>query len=184
AVHLIFVNILLTNLLIAIFSKRYDEVYDETKKIWHYQQYFLVRDYFTRSPFVPPISLVMNLASLLRMAYLFVIKEQIQGKSARFTKKIFKIIPRNESHVKKWCQFEGASTYKYAHDVVKSSKSTTTGLSSTTNSTKIDKGKDVANTEANANVTENSVKEIQDCLIRLHSSTKEICELVTEAQKA
>ncbi|CAF1682150.1 unnamed protein product [Adineta ricciae] len=118
------------------------------------------------------------------MAYLFVIKEQIQGKSARFTKKIFKIIPRNESHVKKWCRFEGASTYKYAHDVVKTSKSTTKGVSSTTNSTEIDKGQYVANMEANTNATENSVKQIQDCLIKLRSSTEEMRKLLTGTHKA
>ncbi|CAF4387224.1 unnamed protein product, partial [Adineta steineri] len=39
AIHMLFVNILLTNLLIAMFSKRFDQVYDDTKNIWHSQQY-------------------------------------------------------------------------------------------------------------------------------------------------
>ncbi|CAF4590639.1 unnamed protein product, partial [Rotaria magnacalcarata] len=51
---MIFVNILLTNLLIAMFSKRFDEVYDDTKNIWFTQRYLFTREYFIRSPFMPP----------------------------------------------------------------------------------------------------------------------------------
>ncbi|CAF0816739.1 unnamed protein product [Adineta ricciae] len=123
AVHLIFVNILLTNLLIAIFSKRYEEVYDETKKIWHYQQYFLVRDYFTRSPFVPPISFVYNIWDLCRMFSHFLRRHCSSKKSGQNHKKIFKMIAKDEILVREWQLFEELSTFEYAHTEVKKSDS-------------------------------------------------------------
>jgi len=32
------------------------------------------------------------------------------------------MIPKDKSHIKDWYEFEGASTYQYAHDEVKASK--------------------------------------------------------------
>ncbi|XP_078514881.1 transient receptor potential cation channel subfamily M member 2-like isoform X2 [Lissotriton helveticus] len=51
--YLFFANILLLNLLIAIFSNTFAEVEDHTDEVWRFQRYTLITDYHNR-PFAPP----------------------------------------------------------------------------------------------------------------------------------
>jgi hypothetical protein len=53
-------------------SKRFNQVYEDTTNIWHYQKYLFTREYYTRSPFIPPISLAYDLFYLCRMLFFFV----------------------------------------------------------------------------------------------------------------
>ncbi|CAF4293763.1 unnamed protein product [Adineta steineri] len=93
AFHMLFVNILLINLLIAMFSKRFDQVYDDTKTIWHYQSYLFTREYFDRPPFFPPISLFYNLYYLGRLFYSWVrrlrSKKSVDSHAKVFSKCLF-----------------------------------------------------------------------------------------------
>ncbi|CAF4758130.1 unnamed protein product, partial [Rotaria sp. Silwood1] len=118
AIHMLFLNILLINLLIAMFSKRFNQTYEETRQIWHSQRYLLIREYFTRSPFIPPISFMWNIYYLIRMLVFF-IKRTVSNPSADYEAKVFKMIAKDISISNKWREFEGASTYDYAHDEVK-----------------------------------------------------------------
>ncbi|CAF3638851.1 unnamed protein product [Rotaria sp. Silwood1] len=123
AAHMLFVNILLIDLLIAIFRKRFDQVDEDTKNIWHSQQYVFTREYFIRSPFFPPISLIYDVCHLCRMM-IFAIGRICSKNSADRRAKVFKIIPINKDFIKDWYEFEGASTYEYTHAEAKASKST------------------------------------------------------------
>jgi hypothetical protein len=62
-------------------SKRFDQVYEDTKNIWHSQQYLFTREYYTRSPFFPPISLLYDTYHLCRMIF-FSIRRRCFKKSA------------------------------------------------------------------------------------------------------
>ncbi|UJR26318.1 hypothetical protein I4U23_007656 [Adineta vaga] len=157
AIHMIFVNILLTNLLIAMFSKRFDEVYEDTKNIWHSQQYLFTRDYFLRSPFFPPINLVQDLFSLLKMVCIFLIKLKIDREPSKLKRKVFKIIPKHEPLMRKWRDFEAASTYKYAHDEVKASKVSAAKLYNGLDSNEVKTGEDIINKDDNSNHMANSL---------------------------
>ncbi|CAF0987789.1 unnamed protein product [Adineta ricciae] len=112
AFNMLFMVILLLNLLIAMFNKRFDKIYDEAMIIWHYQQYKLVRDYFGRACLLPPVSLVIDTYNLLGI---FI--DRMFGRKycpECYRKKIFKMITKNRAVKKSWDAFEGASTYEYA----------------------------------------------------------------------
>lgn len=88
AVHMLFVNILLMNLLIAMFryacilmrnkylfrkcdyfSKRYEEVHVEVTQIWHYQRYLFNQEQYGRVLLVPPLSTIIIVTRLLKILY-------------------------------------------------------------------------------------------------------------------
>uniref|UniRef100_H3DGB5 Transient receptor potential cation channel, subfamily M, member 2 n=2 Tax=Tetraodon nigroviridis TaxID=99883 RepID=H3DGB5_TETNG len=58
-IYLLFANILLLNLLIAIFNFTFQEVQDNTDKIWKFQRYQLIKEYHSRPPAPPPL-IVLN----------------------------------------------------------------------------------------------------------------------------
>ncbi|CAF3846816.1 unnamed protein product, partial [Rotaria sp. Silwood1] len=120
AAHMLFVNILLINLLIAMFSKQFNQVYEETHQIWHSQQYLLMHEYFERSPFITPISFALDIYCLSRMLVFFI------RQSGDYDAKVFKMIAKDKSLITNWREFESASTYDYAHDEIKALKATST----------------------------------------------------------
>ncbi|CAF0919426.1 unnamed protein product [Brachionus calyciflorus] len=71
-VYIIMLNILLVNLLIAIFSNAYEKVESEADKIWKFQRYRLVNEYFHR-PFLPvPFTVLYYLFEIFRMIFRFI----------------------------------------------------------------------------------------------------------------
>ncbi|XP_046584536.1 transient receptor potential cation channel subfamily M member 2-like [Haliotis rubra] len=58
AVYMILTNILLVNLLIAMFSYTFQTVQDNSMKIWRYYRLSLVFEYFDRPTLVPPIIII------------------------------------------------------------------------------------------------------------------------------
>ncbi len=89
---MILINILLTNMLIAIFScssKRFDEVYDDIQNIWRSQQYTLIREYYTRAPFFPSINLIYDMYHLCRMFFFF-IRQNVFDQSAHYEAQVFR----------------------------------------------------------------------------------------------
>ncbi|XP_062389614.1 transient receptor potential cation channel subfamily M member 2-like [Sardina pilchardus] len=65
-VYLLFANILLLNLLIAIFNYTFQEVQDNTDKIWKFQRYDLIKEYRRRPAAPPPFILLSHLFLLFR----------------------------------------------------------------------------------------------------------------------
>ncbi|CAF1416982.1 unnamed protein product [Adineta steineri] len=173
AIQMLFVNILLTNLLIAMFSKRFDQVYDDTKNIWHSQQYLFTREYYTRSPFLPPISLGYDIYHLCRIVF-FAIRQMCFKKSADGKAKVFKMIPINNNRIKEWYEFEGASTYEYAHAQVKSLKPTSAVLPSGSDSAS-NENKDDTNDNANdSNNSNGDIRLTKDDLEKINRSINDL----------
>ncbi|XP_026232352.1 transient receptor potential cation channel subfamily M member 2 [Anabas testudineus] len=73
-VYLLFANILLLNLLIAIFNFTFQEVQDNTDRIWKFQRYELIKEYYSRPALPPPFCILSHL-------YLFVRKMTLCGTS-------------------------------------------------------------------------------------------------------
>ncbi|CAF3768859.1 unnamed protein product [Rotaria sordida] len=150
AAHMLFVNMLLFNLLIAMLNKRFEKVYEDARNIWHTQQYLYTREYFTRSPFLPPINLFYDIYYLIRM-FVFFIRRKFFYKPSDPEAPVFKMIAKNQSLLDDWREYEGASTYEYAHAEVKALKPTSTKSSN-----------DLIDTM-------DSVKEIQETVKKLNS---------------
>ncbi|CAF1174559.1 unnamed protein product [Rotaria sordida] len=169
AIHMLFVNILLINLLIAMFSKRFDKVYEDTKHIWHSQQYLFTREYFTRSPFLPPISLIYDIYYLFRM-FVFFIRQNVFDLPTDRQATVFKMIAKNKSLLEEWREFEGASTYEYAHAQLKVPKDISTKSSNGSDSSSKEKKEDVTDNRNDLNDTMDNLKEVQEKVSELRSS--------------
>uniref|UniRef100_A0A8C1TMH0 Transient receptor potential cation channel subfamily M member 2 n=1 Tax=Cyprinus carpio TaxID=7962 RepID=A0A8C1TMH0_CYPCA len=69
-VYLLFANILLLNLLIAIFNYTFQEVQDNTDTIWKFQRYELIKEYHSRPALPPPFILLSHLILFIRAVLL------------------------------------------------------------------------------------------------------------------
>ncbi|PAA59418.1 hypothetical protein BOX15_Mlig007500g6 [Macrostomum lignano] len=63
-VYIIITNVLLLNLLIALFSKTVDEIHNKSRALWQFERYDLVAEFKARSPFPPPLN-VLDIPLLL-----------------------------------------------------------------------------------------------------------------------
>uniref|UniRef100_A0A3Q2QFJ3 Ion transport domain-containing protein n=1 Tax=Fundulus heteroclitus TaxID=8078 RepID=A0A3Q2QFJ3_FUNHE len=79
-VYLLFVNILLLNLLIAIFNFTFQEVQDNTDKIWKFQRYELIKEYYRRPATAPPL----NIYSVFHYFYLKIMRRNKPRKHNEF----------------------------------------------------------------------------------------------------
>ncbi|XP_054888328.1 transient receptor potential cation channel subfamily M member 2-like isoform X2 [Poeciliopsis prolifica] len=70
-VYLLFANILLLNLLIAIFNYTFEEIHDNTDSIWKFQRYELIKEYYSRPAAPPPFIIFSHLYLLIRKIVLF-----------------------------------------------------------------------------------------------------------------
>ncbi|XP_037542317.1 transient receptor potential cation channel subfamily M member 2 [Nematolebias whitei] len=69
-VYLLFANILLLNLLIAIFNFTFQEVQDNTDKIWKFQRYELIKEYHSRPAVPPPFMILSHLCYFIKSVVL------------------------------------------------------------------------------------------------------------------
>ncbi|XP_014725883.1 PREDICTED: transient receptor potential cation channel subfamily M member 2 isoform X4 [Sturnus vulgaris] len=68
--YLLFTNILLLNLLIAMFNYTFQQVQEHTDQIWKFQRHDLIEEYHGRPPAPPPLILLNHLQLLLRRGLL------------------------------------------------------------------------------------------------------------------
>ncbi|XP_021505346.2 transient receptor potential cation channel subfamily M member 2 isoform X4 [Meriones unguiculatus] len=64
--YLLFTNILLLNLLIAMFNYTFQEVQEHTDQIWKFQRHDLIEEYHGRPPAPPPLILLSHLQLLIK----------------------------------------------------------------------------------------------------------------------
>uniref|UniRef100_A0A3Q3E9Q2 Ion transport domain-containing protein n=1 Tax=Labrus bergylta TaxID=56723 RepID=A0A3Q3E9Q2_9LABR len=69
-VYLLFANILLLNLLIAIFNFTFQEVQDNTDTIWKFQRYELIKEYHSLPAAPPPLIIFSHLYLFIRLLLL------------------------------------------------------------------------------------------------------------------
>ncbi|WAR05192.1 TRPM2-like protein [Mya arenaria] len=68
-IYMLLANVLLLNLLIAMFSNTFQKVQDNTDKHWHFQRYSLIHEYYTRPVLFPPLILLSHIFLLLRFIF-------------------------------------------------------------------------------------------------------------------
>nr|WDP79899.1 transient receptor potential cation channel subfamily M member 1-2 [Apostichopus japonicus] len=67
--YLLFTNILLLNLLIAIFSHVFDEVQENSLAVWRYELYWLVMEFHHRPTLPLPFMILEHIFTLLKVLY-------------------------------------------------------------------------------------------------------------------
>lgn len=65
AVYMLFTNILLLNLLIAIFNYTFEKIQEDSDKVWKFQRYDLISEYRDRPALCPPFIIVAHIFSVL-----------------------------------------------------------------------------------------------------------------------
>ncbi|KAH3703508.1 hypothetical protein DPMN_078545, partial [Dreissena polymorpha] len=65
-VYLLFSNILLLNLLIAMFSYTFTTIHEQSDKIWCFQRYFIIKDYALRPVLCPPLNVFWHIYQLFQ----------------------------------------------------------------------------------------------------------------------
>ncbi|XP_006876843.1 PREDICTED: transient receptor potential cation channel subfamily M member 2 [Chrysochloris asiatica] len=68
--YLLFTNILLLNLLIAMFNYTFQQVQEHTDQIWKFQRHDLIEEYYSRPPAPPPFILLCHLQLLVKRVIL------------------------------------------------------------------------------------------------------------------
>ncbi|XP_052075160.1 transient receptor potential cation channel subfamily M member-like 2 isoform X1 [Mytilus californianus] len=69
AAYLMIGNVLLLNLLIAIFSNVFQEVEVNSNRIWKYQMYLLVMEFDTKAALVPPLSIFIHIYLVFKWVF-------------------------------------------------------------------------------------------------------------------
>ncbi|CAF4400661.1 unnamed protein product, partial [Adineta steineri] len=70
AFHMLFINILILNLLIAVFTDTIDKVKENTEFYWRSQRYSFIREYFEQPPCAyPPLIIFSHIALLIHYIY-------------------------------------------------------------------------------------------------------------------
>ncbi|XP_074655760.1 transient receptor potential cation channel subfamily M member 8-like, partial [Tubulanus polymorphus] len=60
--YILFTNVLMFNLLIAIFSYTFNRIQENTDRYWNFQRYFLIHEYRNRPPIPPPGVLICHVS--------------------------------------------------------------------------------------------------------------------------
>ncbi|CAF1110172.1 unnamed protein product [Rotaria sordida] len=123
AFHMLFVNILLINLLIAMFSYTFESVQTHTDLVWRYERYLLIRTYFDQPPLFPPLTIITHIIEFIKLIYRYLLNHRNKTET-----KIFKIIGANRKIDKDWSEFESYATNHYAQSLITNQKLSTSIL--------------------------------------------------------
>ncbi|CAF1249047.1 unnamed protein product [Adineta ricciae] len=117
AFHMLFVNILLINLLIAMFSFTFESVQTQTDLVWRYERYSFVREYFDRPPLFPPFILITHFFELCKLILRHLPCTKHPSSTIR-PAKTFKMVAATGQIEKEWSEFESYSTNSYAQSII------------------------------------------------------------------
>ncbi|CAF1199462.1 unnamed protein product [Rotaria sordida] len=114
AFHMLFVNILLINLLIALFSFTINDIQAQARYIWAYARCDIIRNYYARPALFPPFTIIISFAQLCRWCWLKCCRnhsfdETDDDESSQY----FAMIPMNDDTDRIWSDFERYSTNDY-----------------------------------------------------------------------
>ena len=91
-IYIVILNILLVNLLVAIFSNTYSEVETESDKIWKFLQYSLIKEYFYRPFLSTPFTIVYHIYDFLFKIFRLIFGYKLKKSSYSFSKYKFFLI--------------------------------------------------------------------------------------------
>ncbi|XP_052224350.1 transient receptor potential cation channel subfamily M member-like 2 [Dreissena polymorpha] len=65
-IYMLFTNILLLNLLIAMFSHTFEGIHKRSESLWCYQRYFILKEYGMRPVICPPLNICWHIYDLVQ----------------------------------------------------------------------------------------------------------------------
>ncbi|CAF0929325.1 unnamed protein product [Adineta steineri] len=124
AFHMLFINILILNLLIAVFTDTIDKVKENTEFYWRYQRYSFIREYFEQPPCAyAPLIIVSHIILLIRYIYskLSYKGTEVNDHTSESITLLrnFKMIAAPDTLIsERWDAFESAATHNCARSKV------------------------------------------------------------------
>ncbi|CAF1034271.1 unnamed protein product [Adineta steineri] len=123
AFHMLFINILILNLLIAVFTDTIDKVKENTEFYWRYQRYSFIREYFEQPPCAyPPLIIFSHIILLVRYIYSksFCTETEVNDHTSESITLLrnFKMIAAADTTNERWDAFENAATHNCARSKI------------------------------------------------------------------
>ncbi|KAK3595125.1 hypothetical protein CHS0354_002378 [Potamilus streckersoni] len=69
AIYMILTNILLINLLIAMFSYTFQKVQEQSENVWRFYRFSLVQEYYDRPLFCPPFIIIIHVIRVIKYVF-------------------------------------------------------------------------------------------------------------------
>ncbi|CAF4172624.1 unnamed protein product, partial [Adineta steineri] len=140
AFHMLFVNILLMNLLIALFSFTINDIQTQARYVWVYDRCDIIRTYYARLVLFPPFTFLISIMQCFQWCWRKLYRNR-NGKEEQ--SQCFKMIPINDDVDHAWLEFERYSTNGYIRQLLDDQatvlvKGTTTDVTSDSTSNNAD----------------------------------------------
>ncbi|CAF1002638.1 unnamed protein product [Adineta steineri] len=189
AFHMLFINILILNLLVAVFTDTIDKVKENTEFHWRCQRYLFIREYFEQPPCAyPPLIIGSHIILLIRYIYSKSCGKGIEDNdhtSESITLRNFKMIAATDTTSECWDAFENAVTHNCARsNVEKATKnvhllSDDDHLHSTSSMNESEMMKAIFDQQRKLNEIE---KQMQDHAQKVNESLQSIINAVTQVK--
>ncbi|CAF3741642.1 unnamed protein product [Adineta steineri] len=119
AFHMLFVNILLINLLIALFSFTINDIQTQARYVWAYDRCDIIRTYHARPALFPPFTFLISIMQCCRWCWRKLHRNRYANKIFREEQsQCFKMIPINDDVDHAWSEFERYSTNGYIRQLL------------------------------------------------------------------
>ncbi|CAF1197338.1 unnamed protein product [Adineta steineri] len=122
--HMLFINVLILNLLIAVFTDTIDKVKENTEFYWRCQCYSFIREYFKQPPCAyPPLIIISHAILLIRYIYSKITCKRTEdsnhtSESITLLRNFKMIAEPNTLTSERWDAFENAATHNCARSKV------------------------------------------------------------------
>ena len=78
AVYMLIANVMLLNLIIAVFTSIFSKVQENSKIVWRYEKYRMVKEFSTKPFLAPPLAIFQHLVRFLRLIWAKVNKDEMK----------------------------------------------------------------------------------------------------------
>ncbi|CAF4200861.1 unnamed protein product, partial [Adineta steineri] len=144
AFHMLFVNMLLINLLIALFSFTINDIQTQARYVWAYDRCDIIRTYYARPALFPPFTFLISIMQCFQWCWRKLHRNRYANKMHyEEQSQCFKMIPINDDVDHAWSEFERYSTNGYIRQLLDDQatalvKGTTTDVTSESSSSNAD----------------------------------------------
>ncbi|CAF2055998.1 unnamed protein product [Rotaria magnacalcarata] len=177
AFHMLFVNILLVNLLIGLFSFTITDIQTQARYIWAYDRCNIIRTYTARPALFPPFTFLISIVEFFQWCWKIVYRNCLaKTKFHENESKCFKMIPADDAVDYAWSEFERYSTNDYIRQLLDAQTTILANVMTSSIPTESS-----SSSAADSNYAKSDLNDLQDNVERSHNETTERLESMENA---